>query len=265
MMSTTFLRLQVLKYIRARGTQVPLADVCSFLKDFDATSSWELVYCEPLIELCSHGYLNVIDTNNNDVTNSTIENAKKHYFDFDATGLFACLTDKFIDVLSFLGVSLSDTIIAHDEEYSLRISPIFDKPTKSIKSDVCVIMPFGGEFDDFYQLYLKKVCTNMSLTCSRVDEIYSPTAIMHDIWSLIQNSSIVIADCTGKNPNVMYELGIAHTLGKEVILLTQDIENIPFDLRHHRHIKYEYTAGAIPKFETTLTNMLKYILKIYND
>jgi hypothetical protein len=61
---------------------------------------------------------------------------------------------------------------------------------------------------------------------------------MQDVVSLIDRSHLVIADCTGRNPNVFYEIGIAHTLGREVILITQNDADIPFDLRHLRYVPY---------------------------
>jgi hypothetical protein len=61
---------------------------------------------------------------------------------------------------------------------------------------------------------------------------------MQDVVSLIDRSRVVICDCTGRNPNVFYEIGIAHTLGREVILISQSQEDIPFDLRHLRYVSY---------------------------
>jgi hypothetical protein len=52
-------------------------------------------------------------------------------------------------------------------------------------------------------------------------------AIIQDIVSLIDRSRVVICDCTGRNPSVFYEIGIAHTLGREVILITQNPEDSP--------------------------------------
>ena len=59
---------------------------------------------------------------------------------------------------------------------------------------------------------------------------------MHDILELISTSKVIICDLSGKNPNVFYEAGIAHTLGKEVILITQHESDVPFDLRPLRYI-----------------------------
>jgi hypothetical protein len=64
---------------------------------------------------------------------------------------------------------------------------------------------------------------------------------MSDIWGAIYASRMVIAECTGRNANVFYELGIAHTLGKPAILITQQLEDTPFDLRHLRIIVYKDT------------------------
>jgi hypothetical protein len=58
------------------------------------------------------------------------------------------------------------------------------------------------------------------------------------VVALIDRSRIVVCDCSGRNPNVFYEAGIAHTLGREVILITQNDQDIPFDLRHLRYIRY---------------------------
>lgn len=62
--------------------------------------------------------------------------------------------------------------------------------------------------------------------------------IMADIIELICTSSVIVCDLTNKNPNVFYEAGIAHTLGKEVILITQSQDDVPFDLRSIRYIHY---------------------------
>ena len=80
---------------------------------------------------------------------------------------------------------------------------------------------------------------------------------MSEIWNAICASQIVIADCTGRNPNVFYEIGVAHTVGKPVILLTQIVEDVPFDLRHIRFIKYELTRRGMQKFEEDLLATLR--------
>ena len=68
---------------------------------------------------------------------------------------------------------------------------------------------------------------------------------MGDIWSAINAARIIVADCTGRNPNVMYEIGLAHAIGKYTILLAQSIRDVPFDLRHLRYIIYSNTPDGL--------------------
>jgi hypothetical protein len=102
---------------------------------------------------------------------------------------------------------------------------------------VSVMMPFDAKFHEVY-ITLQGVAKTLNLKCLRVDDMWKHDAIMQDIVSLISRSAVVVCDCSGRNPNVFYEAGIAHTLGKDVILITQNDEDIPFDLRHLRYIKY---------------------------
>jgi hypothetical protein len=99
------------------------------------------------------------------------------------------------------------------------------------------MMPFNAEFNLVYES-IRQAAERAGLRCRRADDIWENAAIIQDVVSLIDRSRIVVCDCTGRNPNVFYEAGIAHTLGREVILITQSEQDIPFDLRHIRHIRY---------------------------
>lgn len=102
---------------------------------------------------------------------------------------------------------------------------------------VSAMMPFHPGFDRVYEA-LQSVAGAVGLRCRRADDIWENPAVMQDVVSLIDRSRVVVADCTGRNPNVFYEIGIAHTLGREVILITQNEADIPFDLRHLRYVPY---------------------------
>ncbi len=78
--------------------------------------------------------------------------------------------------------------------------------------------------------------------------------------SLIDRSRVVICDCTGRNPNVFYEAGIAHTLGREVILITQSEHDVPFDLRHLRYVRYLNNAEGRRALIAALQNRMQTIL-----
>lgn len=107
------------------------------------------------------------------------------------------------------------------------------------KGDICfIISPFGDWYDSYYEDIFCPAAREVGLDPHRADDLYRPSAIVHDIWTYVNSAKVMIADLTGKNANVFYELGLAHALGKPVILLTQDISDIPFDLRSLRIIEY---------------------------
>lgn len=99
------------------------------------------------------------------------------------------------------------------------------------------MMPFTAEFNPVYDA-IRQAADNAGLRCRRADDIWENAAIIQDVVALIDRSRIVVCDCSGRNPNVFYEAGIAHTLGREVILITQNEQDIPFDLRHLRYVRY---------------------------
>jgi nucleoside 2-deoxyribosyltransferase len=101
------------------------------------------------------------------------------------------------------------------------------------------IMPFSAKMDSLYKKVLKKAAKECDLEPKRADEVYGSRAIMSDIWSAMRSARVVIAELTGKNPNVLYELGLAHAAGKPVIIVTADINDVPFDLKHIRCIVYD--------------------------
>lgn len=74
---------------------------------------------------------------------------------------------------------------------------------------------------------------------------------------MICKSSVVICDLTGKNANVFYEAGIAHSLGKDVILITQSADDVPFDLRHLRYIQYLNNGEGLQQLTAKVTDRLE--------
>ena len=123
------------------------------------------------------------------------------------------------------------------------------------KNLVSVMMPFNADFDNVLDS-IKKVCSNIGLSCKRVDDIWINEIIIDDIVELINCSLIVISDFSGKNPNVFYETGIAHTLDKNVIPITQNIDDIPFDLRSYRVLKYLNNNEGLEKLKYSLEKRL---------
>jgi hypothetical protein len=102
-----------------------------------------------------------------------------------------------------------------------------------------VISPFGEPFDTYFAHILKPALEDSGLYAVRGDSLYRPTTIVDDIWQGIRDAKLLIAELTGRNPNVFYELGLAHAISKPVILLSESIEDVPFDLRSIRVLLYD--------------------------
>ncbi|QFZ55528.1 hypothetical protein FEZ18_12315 [Oceanihabitans sp. IOP_32] len=148
----------------------------------------------------------------------------------------------------------------------VRINPIFQGRDFMINDKlVFMLSPFSEPYNTIYDDHIKPTVEKIdSLKCFRADNIYDNKPIIEDIWKSINEASIIISELTGRNPNVFYETGIAHTVGKEVILITQNIDDVPFDLRHLRCIVYEYTPRGIELLETNLSNTIESIRKRIN-
>jgi Pentapeptide repeats (8 copies) len=109
----------------------------------------------------------------------------------------------------------------------------------SIEPDLCfVVMPFAEPWSNRTFTILKETLAPLGYRCVRADDVYG-RVVLTDIWDLMNRAAFVIADLTAGNPNVYYELGMAHTLGKDVIPLLQSGERIPFDQRPFRILFYE--------------------------
>lgn len=121
----------------------------------------------------------------------------------------------------------------------LMVSPtVFTVPPVAPEPDlVAVMMPFAHEFARTFD-EVRAACDALGLRCERGDSRWEDSMVIQDVFNLIYRSAVVVADLSGRNPNVMYECGIAHTLGRPVIPITRDSQALPFDLAHHRALAY---------------------------
>ena len=126
--------------------------------------------------------------------------------------------------------------------------------TKKVKC--FVIMPFQEEFKKIYERAIKPAIETEGCDCIRVDEIDGGGNIIRHIVNSTDEANIVIADLTGDNPNVLYELGLAHGLFKHVIMLTQHIDKIPFDLKNYRFVKYDLEFDGAERLKNSIKNKL---------
>ena len=120
------------------------------------------------------------------------------------------------------------------------------------------MMPFRAEFTPVYKA-ISRACKSTGLRCLRADDIWEESALIQDIFNLVFRAQVVVVDFTGKNPNVMYETGIAHTLGKHVVPISQSLDDVPFDLTHHRVLKYLANGEGLKQLETKLAARLRLV------
>jgi len=134
-----------------------------------------------------------------------------------------------------------------------RVPNVFSIPESQMVQPnlLSAMMPFSG-FDGVWRT-IQRAAENNGMEHGRADNRWDHPAIIQDVVALIDEAAIVICDCSGKNANVFYEMGIAHSLGKEVIIITQDPKDIPFDIAHLRHIRYLNNGEGLQRLEEELT------------
>ncbi|WP_271252377.1 hypothetical protein [Pseudanabaena sp. Chao 1811] len=139
---------------------------------------------------------------------------------FDKKGIAWVFAKKLAVINSLLlgQISVADHLAIHD----IGVNPIFGRPQSSEEMpEVFVVMPFSNDLLPIYEDHIRPTVLNTNLTVKRGDDFFAAEAIISQVWSAIYNASIVIAECTRRNANVFYEIGIAHTLGKPTILISQ--------------------------------------------
>lgn len=175
------------------------------------------------------------------------------FADTDIRGVLAGMYDQLVNSYKF---------IFQKRFRNMIVNPIFQsRDTRLSGNTVFVIMPFTQSWSkELWEGILQPTIKDIDLMPVRADDLYGAN-IMEDVWQSILKAELIICDTTGRNPNVFYELGIAHTLGKKVILLTQSLSDIPFDLQSYRHIEYNLSYSGGSQLKDTLKRYMKEVLK----
>ncbi len=121
-----------------------------------------------------------------------------------------------------------------------RKTPAKKKAPPAKKQGSClVIMPFKEPFDTYYATIIAPAVKSASLDPIRADSLYRSTPIMNDLWQMVQKAKVLVAELTERNANVFYELGLAHAIGKPIVLVSETMDDVPFDLRPLRVLTYD--------------------------
>lgn len=135
---------------------------------------------------------------------------------------------------------------------TIKVEQNMNTRPKFEKDFIFVLMPFTKDLDDLYIYGIRGPVEESGYSCIRADEIEHNTDNLQEILSHIERAKLIIAETTDKNPNVFYEIGIAHEKGKKVILLIRRGVDIPFDLKSKNHIIYDSIHDLAEKISNRL-------------
>lgn len=129
--------------------------------------------------------------------------------------------------------------------------------------DTCfVMMPFGPWFDRYYQEIYTPAIKEAGFEPVRADELFTTGSVVEQIWEQIEKAKLLLADLSGRNANVFYELGLAHAARKPVVFTASNVEDVPFDLRHLRVIIYDIREPEwAPRLRQSVADYLRNAMK----
>jgi hypothetical protein len=176
--------------------------------------------------------------------------------------IVAEVTDELDFLQSTFNISLTELL--QDDAMQMRFEPSFGKPEDGDWPEIFVVMPFRTELGSTYD-NIQSVARGLGISCKRGDEFFSDDEIMTEIWSALWHCRLCIVDCTGRNANVFYELGIAHTIGKKCLLIAQSEQDLPFDVQHRRVIIYDSSPKGQRDFRDTIGKAIQEELGLKTD
>lgn len=168
--------------------------------------------------------------------------------------------------LSFEGVTVFSTAqqiqrgpisLFLQSDHEVLVRKVF---VETKRPECFVVMQFTEEYNALFSEVIRPTCEKFGYHVERADELYTSGMIIEDITRSINESSIIIADVTPNNPNVFYEVGYAHGIGKPTILLSdRKRDRLPFDISGFRTLFYDNTIGGKTAVEERLAKHLEAI------
>ncbi len=132
------------------------------------------------------------------------------------------------------------TEVPYSEEKSARIKKLGAEVAVKVGDTCFVNQPFAAPYGDYYEKIVKPAIEKTGLQPVRADaELFGTGKIIDQVWRGINAAKVLVAELTTRNPNVFYELGLAHALNKPVVLISSNEPDVPFDLQHIRVIYYD--------------------------
>lgn len=121
-----------------------------------------------------------------------------------------------------------------------------------MQGKVFVVMPFRDETEDLWELGIRPAAEALGWECNRADTVASQGFLVAQIYNEISGADVIIGEMTGQNPNVFYEIGFAHALGKPTLLLAQSAEDLTaFDTRGFHHALHGARIAKVRQYVTS--------------
>lgn len=143
-------------------------------------------------------------------------------------------------------IKAQDKIIADNKIYE-----------PSLPKRIFVVMPFSKEFDDVYILGIREVAEELGLIVERADDVEHTGDILDMVREHIRDADFIVADTTGTNPNVMYEVGYSHGVQRPTILICRTQQDLPFDVSGTIHIKYDTIVDLRERLKRRLKEVIE--------
>jgi Domain of unknown function (DUF4062) len=145
---------------------------------------------------------------------------------------------------------------SHIKRSNTRAAEFLGPGAASTKPSRCfVIMPYSVRWSEDVEKIILEVCTEIGFEFT-IAKSMEGRFVPHDIWNGITGAGVIVADLSGANPNVTYEVGLADVLGREVIMICQDT-NVPFDFLGQRLVRYEDSLKGAKQLREELANRLR--------
>ncbi len=161
-----------------------------------------------------------------------------------------------LESISKLGKKIENKEMGSRKENRFLESAGISETSKEIRErSVFVLTPFHPRYEKTFDIIVS-VCNKVGLKCSRGDEQFIRGGVLSHILKELISASIIVANIDGRNPNVFYELGIAHAFDKNVILISSSVDDVPFDLKSQRLIVWKKPGELSKELNVTLTRLL---------
>lgn len=169
------------------------------------------------------------------------------------------ITEKLSVVQEALGLHSLTELEHRAMGNTINIQPLFGQVQTGLfrRRSIFVAMPFAENLKPVYDISIVPSVKDVGLKAIRADDIFSGNSIMNKVWNAIYTSYAIIVDCSGRNANVFYELGMAQTIGKTCLIIAQSKDDIPFDITQFEYVIYENTTHGLAQLKSKLTTKLR--------